>query len=226
MKELIRKLLREGFENNQLLAPNGKPTNLTPELYQLVRTPAFKGWFGDWEDGWGCSKILDDNGEPIVMYHGTQKEFTKFSKDVEAINRTTNLDGFYFSSNKSVATHYTRESGTVHSCFLNITRPVNIQKYRPSEKAVQYIADKYKNQFHEDYLTGKLYDLRERGVNSFMTGADRTQIAIIDGYDGMIDGSIKYGEVCAFHPEQIKDASGRNKTFNQNTPEIYTEREF
>ena len=34
---------------NTLLAPNGKPSNLTPEQYRLVRTPAFKKWFGDWE---------------------------------------------------------------------------------------------------------------------------------------------------------------------------------
>ena len=33
------------------LAPNGKPSNLTPEQYRLVRTPAFKKWFGDWENG-------------------------------------------------------------------------------------------------------------------------------------------------------------------------------
>ncbi len=30
-------------------APNGKPTNLTEEQWLLVRTPAFKAWFGDWE---------------------------------------------------------------------------------------------------------------------------------------------------------------------------------
>lgn len=36
-------------ENEALLAPNGKPSNLTPEQYQQVRTPEFKKWFGDWE---------------------------------------------------------------------------------------------------------------------------------------------------------------------------------
>ena len=36
-------------ENEALLAPNGKPSNLTPEQYRQVRTPEFKNWFGDWE---------------------------------------------------------------------------------------------------------------------------------------------------------------------------------
>ena len=32
-----------------MLAPNGKPTNLTERQWIQVRTPAFKRWFGDWE---------------------------------------------------------------------------------------------------------------------------------------------------------------------------------
>lgn len=32
-----------------LLAPNGKPSNLTAEQYKLVRTPEFRGWFGFWD---------------------------------------------------------------------------------------------------------------------------------------------------------------------------------
>ena len=33
----------------QLLAPNGKVSNLTEKQYAQVRTKAFKDWFGDWE---------------------------------------------------------------------------------------------------------------------------------------------------------------------------------
>ena len=36
-------------ENGNLLAPNGKPSNLTERQYAQVRTKAFKEWFGDWE---------------------------------------------------------------------------------------------------------------------------------------------------------------------------------
>ena len=34
---------------NYLKAPNGADTNLTPEQWAMVRTKAFKAWFGDWE---------------------------------------------------------------------------------------------------------------------------------------------------------------------------------
>jgi hypothetical protein len=34
-------------ENQSLLAPNSKPSNLSQTLYKYVRTDEFKGWFGD-----------------------------------------------------------------------------------------------------------------------------------------------------------------------------------
>lgn len=44
-----------------LKAPNGKDTNLTEEQWLLVRTPAFKAWFGDWEVY--CKRISERNGK-------------------------------------------------------------------------------------------------------------------------------------------------------------------
>ena len=63
-------------------APNGKPTNLTEKQWVQVRTPSFKAWFGDWEnDPENASKIVDSNGEPKVVYHGSTKEFSTFDAD-------------------------------------------------------------------------------------------------------------------------------------------------
>ena len=53
-------------------APNGKATNLSEEQWLLVRTPNFLRYFGDWiNDPAGASKILDNNGEPAVVFHGS-----------------------------------------------------------------------------------------------------------------------------------------------------------
>ena len=65
----------------ELVAPNGKKSNLTPEQYKLVRSKAFKDWFGDWENNpENSSKVVDDNGEPLVVYHGTNNDFYTFDK--------------------------------------------------------------------------------------------------------------------------------------------------
>ena len=77
-----------------LIAPNGAATNLTPRQWVQVRTPSFKKWFGDWEKHataenpvgslWSddtVSKAVDENGEPLVVYHGTDKGgFTEFEQ--------------------------------------------------------------------------------------------------------------------------------------------------
>lgn len=38
----------------------------------VTESPAFKKWFGE-------SKAVDTNGDPLVVYHGTSKKFTKFN---------------------------------------------------------------------------------------------------------------------------------------------------
>ena len=50
---------------NYLKAPNGADTNLTPEQWAMVRTKAFKAWFGDWEKAARINKLR--NSEPVVM---------------------------------------------------------------------------------------------------------------------------------------------------------------
>tara|TARA_R110000764_G_scaffold133189_1_gene221175 strand:- start:12 stop:5693 length:5682 start_codon:yes stop_codon:yes gene_type:complete len=90
-----------------MLAPNGKASNLTPEQYKEVRSEEFKAWFGDWEnDAENASKVLDENGEPLVIFHGTTKDFFEFDR-----TRTTGHShigkGFYFTSSEDDAyTHY------------------------------------------------------------------------------------------------------------------------
>ena len=57
------------YAKGGLIAPNGKPSNLTPEQWKLVRTPEFKAWFGDWEKSPNKYMLIDENGEPMVWWH-------------------------------------------------------------------------------------------------------------------------------------------------------------
>lgn len=78
-KQLIKeKAIADG---TFLKAPNGKQSNLSENLWLTVRRQSFKNWFGDWEnDPQNASKVVDENGEPLVVYHGTplsRKQKTK-----------------------------------------------------------------------------------------------------------------------------------------------------
>lgn len=73
MYDILSKAPRD--KNGNLLAPNGKKSNLTERQYAQVRTKAFKDWFGDWENNpENASKVVDENGEPLVVWHSGMSE--------------------------------------------------------------------------------------------------------------------------------------------------------
>ena len=73
--------VKQKYQNTDkwLKAPNGEDSNLEEKQWLQVRTPSFKKWFGDWEkDPANASKVVDENGEPLVFYCGTDADFTIF----------------------------------------------------------------------------------------------------------------------------------------------------
>lgn len=101
-------------------APNGAPSRLFSDLLKHYNgdrdaaikakaktvTDAFKAWFGDWlsEDKTDVSKVVDENGEPLIVYHGTRTSDNiikqGFSKDMSGKgNRGADMGYFYFTNN-------------------------------------------------------------------------------------------------------------------------------
>ena len=206
------------YQKGGLIAPNGKTSNLTPEQYKLVRTPEFKAWFGDWEnDPENASKVVDENGEPLVVYHGTRNEF--FTFDSSKIGKKTfNKQGFYFSSNFNVANSYLYEdsyganikhSGFIIKCFLNIKNPIEIDWHNKDWK-------------HSDFeSTMKSYQyFREIGVNDgiiLLNLSDPFYISPIDFVNKLDYSGNNY---IVDNSSQIKLADGTNTTFDINNPDI------
>ena len=121
----------------QLLAPNGKVSNLTEKQYAQVRTKAFKDWFGDWEnDPENASKVVDENGEPLVVYHYTTEHFNTFNLAFFGQSDSGNLgEGFYvtpISPEEDTKKHYdyfTKGYGNiVMPLFVNIKNPISKEK--------------------------------------------------------------------------------------------------
>lgn len=118
--------VRKQYENTDqwLKAPNGKPTKLTENQWLQVRTPNFKKWFGDWEnDPKNASKVVDENGEPMVVYHGTKKAgFTEFDGNFAGSNSNNVRNGFYFSDDPMRAKTY---SGTEAAAeLIDLEQPI------------------------------------------------------------------------------------------------------
>ena len=115
LRVAVASLGNDGF----MKAPNGVPSKLTPNQWTQVRTPEFKAWFGDWEnDPKNASKVLDENGEPRVVYHITDGEFTVF--DLAQARQSMDIPAFFFSSGTE---DWADMGSRVMACFLNIRNP-------------------------------------------------------------------------------------------------------
>jgi hypothetical protein len=202
------------FSDGVLIAPNGKPSNLTPEQYELVRTPEFKAWFGDWEnDPENASKVVDENGEPKVMYHSSDSEFTIFNPEHKSrwINQRKEK-AIWFGGNNKVSSY--TNNGYLYEVFLYCFNPIIVD-------AKDYDSWNY----YYDEKNNKTYDIG-RIKGRFVTQAKEVKW---DGTANNNDGvlffnawdNVPLGIVCVvFEPNQIKLANGTNTTFDNNNPDI------
>ena len=95
-------------------------TELTYRQWVQVRTPAFKQWFGDWEnDPANASKVVNEKtGEPLVVYHNTEEQFHTF--ELSKARQNVEIPAFFFATNPETAEGYGSRSMQV---FLNIRNP-------------------------------------------------------------------------------------------------------
>jgi len=208
---------------SKLLAPNGKPSNLTPEQYKLVRTPAFKKWFGDWEnDPNNASKIIDENGEPLVVYHGTNNDFTVFNTSYKKILWFGGID-FEIGSHFGTFEQANQLGEIVMPFFLNIKNLI-----RTTDK-FNWIVESYLNIFSELKIN------RPKTLNNYpdIINGNEYQIIFdtlkkhkIDGivYINKYEGNRKDDSYIVFNPNQMKLANGSNKTFYLYNPDFRYEK--
>ena len=191
-------------------APNGKDTNLTEDQWLSVRTEAFKSWFGDWEhDPQNASKVVDENGEPRVVYHGTYGDFTVFDK--AKIGSATDYGlwgrGFYFTNMEN-----TPYGNKKLALFLNIRNPFIFNDYKSAEEIGDYL-NIWDGNFHEDDRFGIF--------RPYATGAAQIADSAQErGHDGLIAVLGKWTEYIAFEPNQIKSATDNRGTFDSENPDI------
>ena len=197
---------------SDFLAPNGEKSNLTPEQYKLVRTTAFKEWFGDWENSpETASKIVDDNGEPLPVYHGTslknRKDIEKFGFD--SSKGRNGLLGFSFMSNIEYVKPYNK--GSIIPVFLNIRQPMDYDfNFEIRTHILKGLGKTFKTMTSSDWIKHTEYISKE-----FM------YISIKLGYDGIFQPN--QPEISVFKNTNIKLADGSNTTFDSSKASILFE---
>lgn len=147
--------------------------------------PGLAQWFAG-------SKVIDDDGGPLRVFHGTTQEFTEFKRG--RWPGTINDIGFWFATEKQTAEMFAGPKGVVLEVHLRIERPLYIDSYAE-------LVDLW-----QSFAGG---DSRLRNGD---TDALRTWL-ISSGYDGL---SISGGDMDSFanglylvalEPQQIKSSA-------------------
>ena len=187
----------------------------------------------------GSSQVIDINGEPLIVYHGTGADISGFDdqgKSTQGEGLGTGL-GHFFATSKNYASDYAKmEQGNVMPTWLVIKRPLVITDREGMSAAFRIASDAYCQQRYgktlyelenseddADYRTAKAFYDRHLGAtdegyfgrkNRFV----RQQLQAM-GYDGIVFKNDRQldadgGEVLvAFTAPQVKSAIGNAGTF-------------
>lgn len=182
-----------------------------------VYTKSFRNWFGDWisNDKTNVSKVVDQNGEPVIVYHGSRDKFDTF----DSASRTGKYHdsgqfgvGDYFTINKQAAASY-GDNKNVYPVFLNIKTPFNgsIEDVSSSLGVIKSSTE-FKETFKDSI---KDQNLNEEDVDKMLGNYNAT--------DGVIVNSttINFDELVTFDPNQIKSALYNEGTFSTKDNNIY-----
>ena len=216
-------------KGSYMLAPNGKKSKLDAEQWATVRTTNFKKWFGDWEnDPENASKVVDENGEPMVVYHGRSADFNTFEKKegvrfIMGLEDKVKAEGFFFSPDRALAEEFAgnaaRHRGgkaNVVPCYLNIRKPMDLT------------GEDYDRIYEDvtgwDYTVGMDTQDNLWGIMDEEGMADKIKAK---GYDGAIfveevDDNYEPTKIsyCALDANQIKSADKNNGEFSSRNNDI------
>lgn len=176
----------------------------------------FKKWFGD-------SKVVDESGKPLVVYHGSPSHDITIFDSVKTLYGEISK-GFNFFTNKKSAyqdsaddyanfagTNGYRRNGKVYETYLKIQKPLHI-KYTSNAMTLYNGGRQYATPV--EYYDTNYKEIKEKYNNGDYDGI------LIENTDKNNDDSIIY---LVPNSEPIKSVNNQG-TFDESNPNIYFQR--
>ena len=156
-------------------------------------TSAFKAWFGN-------SKVVDSEGKPLVVYHGTDAVFDKF--DASKQRGGDFGKGFYFTDSESRAHDFGKHA---MASYLSLKNPYKVR------------GDVVKPNGEIEWGKPMYEEIASIYPEAATVPADEiTGVLQRRGHDGLIVGDY----YIAFRPEQIKSAIDNSGTWSKDEEDI------
>lgn len=186
----------------------------------------FYKWFGD-------SKVVDKQGRPLVVYHGSENKFDTF--DIKKIGKYGEAigHGFYFAE-KGIAERYNK--GYLYPVYLRMENPVDyLDSNKIKKRQIEDIADWFNDNYienedgHRLFVDNLDYTFKGRKIDSYLISdmldfaeynekdIDKDEvyqdiykkIKEVTGIDGFIQKTDVGTTYVAFTPNQIKSTQNR-----------------
>ncbi|CAM3779569.1 LPD23 domain-containing protein [Vreelandella rituensis] len=179
----------------------------------LASQEAFARWFG-------VSKVVDKDGNPLMVHNGTDAEFTVFDTrdralDMSIPNNLGDNIGSFFAENKNHAKDFGK---AVSSYYLKLENP---KVFKTQRDFRDYIRE----------TSGRTPDIRDSEGFIIEEGRfeHRTRETLeAEGFDGVMITRPNYTKsrssdrpwFIAFYPNQIKSAQNNRGTYDPGNPDV------
>ena len=145
---------------------NDSPVNR--KFMDQTETRQFQRWFGD-------SKVVDRDGEPLVVYHATDADFTVFDRERLGEYTSGNTSdeaaiesakvGFWFSEND--LREKTGNEKTMEA-YLSLENPMETDLYTMLDALENMTAEEYRAELEEEGYDGLIVEDQEFGGKSYV----------------------------------------------------------
>lgn len=177
-----------------------------------THTAAFRAWFGN-------SHVVNENGEPLVVYHGTDESFDAFMDPEDNFpgRHASSGLGIFFTDRAETAEAFTSGFGgdNIIPVYVTIKKPYvmtwgefrrkfampNTEYAEPGDKGWEVVAER---------VIELKCRLIEQGYDGILVRKSRTAV----------DPEGKGNSWITFNPTQIKSAIGNCGAFDPSNPDI------
>jgi len=184
--------------------PNFLPAN--PQ----TTTPQFKQWFGD-------SKVVDADGKPLVVYHGTAANVHKFKQGNGELGQA-----IYFSTSETIGNLYGRRGNRIDA-YLK-ANPYELSQFRADPEGQSAVLAQAIIQ--RGTLPTLLKDMKSpelaARIRQTWNGENSPRRWVeMAGFDALTDKQSQIpSQIAVFNQNQIKSATSNRGTFDLSNPDI------
>ena len=118
----LPKPLQVAMTSNGIVHHFNEKVNM--KIVDQTQSQQFKYWFGDWQnDPAHASKVVDEDGRPLIVYHGTDADFDAFDPSKSRANM--DIQGSFFSPWELDAGGYGENVGAYYYIYVLINDPAS-----------------------------------------------------------------------------------------------------